>query len=138
VDSWQTKIRARRNNKLASTTSTIDTAIVLRHYLKMLENKTFLESKISAEIDAISDHLNSLVIHVAHLLNLEYFEKIKFEEEDTRLKLWMQRIGGLDALNETEYEILENFLPEVIKHHIELQKRCGIEEERRKIKKELR
>jgi hypothetical protein len=74
---------------------------------------------------------------VVHLLNLEYFEEIEFEE-DTRLKLWMQRIGGLDAINEAEYEISEYFLPEVVKHHIELQKRCGIEEERQKMKKELR
>jgi hypothetical protein len=115
-----------------------DTAVVLKNYLKMLENEGFLDSKISAEINEIYKHLNYLIIHTGHLLNLEYFEQIKFEEVDTRLELWMQRIGGLDALNEAEYEILEYFLPEVVKHHIELQKQCGIEQERRKMKKEPR
>jgi hypothetical protein len=127
----------RRERVLHGASSTIDDEVVLKHYLKMLENKKFFDSKESEELKHISTHLHCAVLHVAHLLNLEYFEKIKFEE-DTRLKLWMQRIGGLDALNEAEYEILEYFLPEVVKHHIELQKQCGIEQERRKMKKELR
>jgi hypothetical protein len=121
-----------------TTTSSFDTAVVLKHYLKMLENKPFLEGRISSEIEQIHNHLHQAVLHVASLLNLEYFQEVKFEEEDTRLKLWMQRIGGLDALNETEYQVLEYFLPEVVKHHIEVQKQHGIEEERHKMKKELK
>ena len=110
-----------------------------RKYLKLLANQKDLKKVESEALDKLGECLYHAIKNVMVLHLLEYYEEIKYEDEDDRLRIYNKKLEDMPSiLREAEQSIIDEYLPAMIEHHINLERDLSLEKEKQKMKEDLK